>query len=120
MLLQMTGFPCFLWVNNNPLHICAIFSLFIVCPKTSGLPDISPTKMGLLGVTRGLHFEVYNHGEPHASPCTARRREHFHRGENEVGRAIVNQKSMAFHWLNPCQERRGILLPVGLCCCYRA
>ena len=38
----------------------------------------------------------------------------FYRGEREVGRAVVNQESVAFHWLNPCQERRVIFLPVGL------
>ena len=34
----------------------------------------------------------------------------------EVGRVAVSRESMAFHWLSPCQERRGVfLLPVGLC-----
>ena len=28
---------------------------------------------------------------------------------------------MTFHWLGPCQERRGVfLLPVGLCCWLKA
>ena len=46
--------------------------------------------------------------------------EHFCTGEKEVGRAIVNKESMAFHWLSPCQERRGVfLLPFERCYCYR-
>ena len=40
--------------------------------------------------------------------------------EKEVRRAIVNKQSVAFHWLSPCWERRGVfLLPVGLCCPHR-
>ena len=36
-------------------------------------------------------------------------------GEKEEGRAVVNEESVAFHWLNPCQEKRGVSLPpVGL------
>ena len=41
-------------------------------------------------------------------------KENSYTGEKEVGRALVNQESVAFHWLNPCQERRVIFLPVGL------
>ena len=81
----------------------------------------SSAKLGLLGISKGLHFEVYHRGQPHASPCTARRREHFYGRENKVVRVIVNKKFMAFHWLNTCQERRGILiLLIGLCYCFRA
>ena len=29
----------------------------------------------------------------------------FYREEKEDGRARVNKETMAFHWLNPCQER---------------
>ena len=45
-----------------------------------------------------------------ASPRTAREGEHFYRAEKEVGRAVVNRASVTFHWLSPCQERRGIFL----------
>ena len=32
-----------------------------------------------------------------------------------MGKAIINKESMTFHWLCPCQERKGIFLfPVGL------
>ena len=100
----------------------ATFPLFIVdLTKQLDCQIISSAKLGLLGISRGLHFEVYHHGEPYASPCTARRREHFYGRENKVVRAIVNKKFMAFHWLTTCQERRGILiLLVGLLYCFRA
>ena len=32
----------------------------------------------------------------------------------------VDRESMAFYWLSPCQERRVILLPLGLCYHHRA
>ena len=35
-------------------------------------------------------------------------------GEEEVGRAAVNQEARAFRWRNCCQER-GACVPVGLC-----
>ena len=37
------------------------------------LPAISPVEMGLLGIKKELQFGVYNCGEPHASPPTAKR-----------------------------------------------
>lgn len=41
-------------------------------------------------------------------------------GEKEEGRAVVNEESVAFHWLNPCQEGRGIfLLLEGFYCHWR-
>ena len=40
------------------------------------LPDISPAKVGLFGISRKLQFKVCNHGKPHASPCKASE-EHF-------------------------------------------
>ena len=40
----------------------------------------------------------------------------FYSEEKEVGRTRVNKEFMAFHWLNLCQERKGVLpLPVGVC-----
>ena len=39
-------------------------------------------------------------------PCAVRKGESYYRGEKEVGRAIVDKESVAFHWLSPCQERR--------------
>ena len=50
--------------------------------------------MGLFGINKDFPFGVYNHGEPHASPCPARRGEPFQRGEKEAGRAIVNKESI--------------------------
>ena len=38
-------------------------------------------------------------------PRMAREGEHFYREEKEIGMAVVNKESMAFHWLGPCQER---------------
>lgn len=40
----------------------------------------------------------------------------FYSEEKEAGRATVNKESMALHWPSYCQERRGVLLPVGLYC----
>ena len=77
------------------------------------LPDISPEKMDLFGISTKLQFGVFSCGRPCASLSRAREKL-FYRGEREVGRAVVNQESVAFHWLNPCQERRVIFLPVGL------
>ena len=34
----------------------------------------------------------------------AREGEHFYREEKELGRAVVNKESMAFHWLSPSRE----------------
>jgi len=49
------------------------------------------------------------------SPWT-REGELFYNEEKEVGRTRVNKEFMAFHWLNRCQERKGVLpLPVGVC-----
>ena len=41
-------------------------------------------------------------------------------GEGKEGeKAGINKEFMAFHWLSPCQERRGVFLfPVGLCYCH--
>ena len=36
------------------------------------LPDISPAKMGLFRISKELQFGICNHGEPHASPHTAK------------------------------------------------
>ena len=33
---------------------------------------------------------------------------------------IVNKVSMAFHWLSPCRQRKGVLLSFGLCYHQRA
>ena len=47
--------------------------------------------MGLFRISRELQFGVCNHGEPRASPLTAREGELFYREEKEVGRALVNR-----------------------------
>ena len=70
--------------------------------------------MGLFSISRELQFEVCLCGEPSVSPQSARAGEHFYRGEEEVGMAL---SVMAFQWLSPCQERRGVFLPLGGCCC---
>ena len=56
------------------------------CFETNRLPDISPAKMGLFGISRELQF---------SSSCRARE-EHLYGGEKEVERATVNKESMAF------------------------
>ena len=57
---------------------------------------------------------------PHANSHPTREGESFYKEEKEVGSSIVNKESMAFYWLSPCQERRGVFLPVGLCYRHRA
>ena len=92
--------------------------------QTNRLPDISPGKMGLFLISRELQFGVCNHGETYkvaVSPLVAREGECFYRGENKVGRVIINKESMAFHWLSPSKERSEVfLLPFGFCCHCRA
>ena len=74
--------------------------------------------MGLHEISRELQLRVCNNGPPYPSSLRAREAELFYRGGKEVGKKkdTVNKEFMAFHWLNSCQERRGVfLLPVGLC-----
>ena len=55
---------------------------------------ISPEKKkkkSLFGISRELQSRVHNHGEPYASPSTAKEEALFNRGEKEVGRATVNR-----------------------------
>lgn len=54
-------------------------------------------------------FRVCNHGELLAGQG---KKVAFIEGK-EVGRAVVNKGTLAFHWLSPYQERS--CLPVGLC-----
>ena len=67
----------------------------------------------LFRISRELQpwFRVCNHDEPLASPLTEREGDHLYREDKEVGRAVVNIEFMAFRWLNPCQDRRGVFLP---------
>ena len=53
--------------------------------------------MGLFRISRELQFGVCIFGKPHASPHTVREGEYFYRRSKEVGKAIVNKESMAFH-----------------------
>ena len=64
--------------------------------------------MDLFWISRELQFKICNHGGPHASPHTIREGEHIYREEKEAGRDAVNKEFMAFCWLSPCQERRGV------------
>lgn len=52
---------------------------------------ISPLKMGLLGISKESPLGICNHGEPGANPPAARDEKHFYRGEEDVGKAIVNR-----------------------------
>ena len=47
--------------------------------------------MGLFGISRELQFRFCKHDEPRTSSRMAREGERFYRGENEVGRALVNR-----------------------------
>ena len=71
--------------------------------------------MSLFGISTELQLGVCNHGKRCAKPYIAREGEHFVREEKKVGKATVNRESVAFHWLSPCQERRGVVIfPVEL------
>ena len=48
-------------------------------------------------------------------PSQQGKRNAFIESKKEDGRALVNNESMDFLRLSPCQERRVFLLPVGLC-----
>lgn len=37
----------------------------------------------------------------------AQKEKNSYKGEKEVGKTIVNEESMGFHWLNYCQKKRG-------------
>ena len=56
------------------------------------------------GISKELQFGVCNYGKPHASPEQQGEEKLFYRGEEEVGRAIVNKELrggvVAFHWLS--------------------
>ena len=68
---------------------------------TNKMPDISPAKTGLFGISRELPFGVCNHGEPRVSPHTARDGEHFYRGEGKLGgdsKQRVGGLSLAESW----------------------
>ena len=43
----------------------------------------------------------------------------FSREEKEAGRAGLNKENMAFYWLSPCQEKKGLFFLLGLCYCCR-
>ena len=84
-------------------------------PKPNSLTDIPPAMMGLFGINREWRFGVCNQKSPAKIERTLLCR------EKEVGRATVSKEPLAFHWLSPCQARRGVfLLPVGLCYGHRA
>ena len=51
--------------------------------------------MGLFRISRELQFGICNHDEPHSSQG---KENAFTEGETEVGRAVINKESLAFHW----------------------
>ena len=63
--------------------------------------------MGLFGISKELQFGVCNRGESHASPPTAREEVFIkEKIKLELGVAMVNKKSMAFHWLSPLPGKK--------------
>ena len=58
------------------------------------LPDISPAKIGLFGISRELQSKVCSHVEPQPSSPPSKGRRGFYREENEVGRAIGKKKNV--------------------------
>ena len=79
-------------------------------PKPNSLPDISPAMMGLFGINRECQFGVCNNKSPARIERTL-----LCRGKGST-EGYSKQRVLAFHWLSPCQERRGVFfLPVGLC-----
>ena len=106
-LLSSLGNIKGLWFPYRPLKCW---------PEINRLPDIFSSKDGSLRTSREFQFEVWNHGQSPSSLCTAREGECFYRGEKEGGKVMGNKDSIAFHWLSPWQEGRGVfLLPLGLC-----
>jgi len=63
--------------------------------------------MGLFRIRKEFQFRICSHGSCVQFPAQQRKDSSFIEGEKEVGRATVNKESMAFHWLNCCQERKG-------------
>ena len=79
-------------------------------PKTNRLPDISAAKISFLGISKELKFRACNHDK---SPSGKGRGTLLQRGERSE-EVVENKESMALHWLNSHQERRGAcLLPNG-------
>ena len=76
-------------------------------------------KISLCTICRELQFEVCNHGK-HASPCTAREGECFHRKEKEVGRAIKNRVHDALLHESVPGKKRSFFIPIRLCYHHRA
>ena len=69
-----------------------------------------------------VNFGVCNHIESLQVPKEQEKEKAFKRGKASwvgVG-GIVNKGSMAFHWLSPCRQRKGVLLSFGLCYHQRA
>ena len=57
--------------------------------ETNRLPDISPARMGLFGLSGKLQFGVCNHGNLHTICHMVREREHFYIMKKKDGRAIA-------------------------------
>ena len=99
---------------------CELIFAIECWPKTNRLSDISPAKMGLFRISRELQFGVCNYGEPRAGSHLSREGEYFYRRGKGSWEGYKNRKSVAFHWLNPCQKRRAFLSLVGVCYHHRA
>ena len=83
--------------------------------ETSRLPDISPAKISLSGISREWQFRVCNHGESRASPCMAREGEYLYIEIMKFRSAIVRKNPLLFIDCS-CHKRRGAFrVPVGLC-----
>ena len=93
-------------------------------PKSNRLPVISPAKKKKRQVysesAENYNSIFCNHGELTCkSPHGKWRRMLLLRGKS-TWEGKLSEESMTFHWLSPCQERRGIFLPlVQLHCCHR-
>ena len=76
--------------------------MFEVLPKTNSQPVIS----------LGKSAENWNFNTglgPWKAKCKLlceMKEEHFYRGEKKTRRTTVNKKSMIFHHVNPCQEKK--------------
>lgn len=64
--------------------------------KVNRLPATSLVRMSLFRIRQKMELQVCNYGELCTSSCTARERELFYRGEEVVGKTVVNKVFMLF------------------------
>ena len=97
------------------------FSYVYKCwPKTNS--KYFSSKDGLIQDQQRIASQALHPWWVEVHPCTSpsRQEKKTFYGEGKEGeKAGINKEFVAFHWLSPCQERRGVFLfPVELCYCH--